>query len=116
MYLLNWASLEGIALTLDGGNFTSVDLVKLYIARIDEVDYIFKPITDMNLDAAMIASQPDEERFISGRERPAWLEALAFASLSSLVSPLHRVPTLFQDNILTSDGWKRAGAPTLSLG
>lgn len=60
-------TLADIAVGLDDGHFTSVDLVRSYLARINEVDGIFKSVIEINPDAIAFASQLDEERKVSGR-------------------------------------------------
>lgn len=60
-------TLEDIATGFDNGHFTSVHLVKAYIARIDEVNEQFKAILEINKDALSIAKDLDDERKRSGR-------------------------------------------------
>ena len=52
---------EGLSL----GHFTSVDLVKAYLARIEEASY-FNAVLQVNSDALVIAEALDDERARSG--------------------------------------------------
>jgi amidase len=47
---------------LNQGDFTSVQLVEAYLARIAEVDHEFKSVIETNPDAVKIAQALDEER------------------------------------------------------
>jgi amidase len=53
---------------LDDGLFTSVELTRAYLARIDEVNNDFRAVTEVNPDALDIAAQLDSER-AEGRSR-----------------------------------------------
>lgn len=55
-------TLDDIAAGLDSGRFTSVQLVKTFLARIKEVDHIFHSVIETNPDALRIAQELDEER------------------------------------------------------
>jgi amidase len=66
--LLN-CTLEEIAGSLDSDTITSVQLVKAYLARIEEVDYEFNSVIETNPDALSVAAELDVERSISGRRR-----------------------------------------------
>ena len=52
---------EGLA----SGRFTSVDLVKAYLARIEEASY-FKAVLQVNPDVLTVAQDLDDERIRSG--------------------------------------------------
>ena len=52
---------EGLA----AGHFTSVDLVKAFLARIEEASY-FKAVLQVNPDALTAAQALDDERIQSG--------------------------------------------------
>lgn len=72
--LLQQVTLAELNYVLDAGNFTSVDLVKAYLARISEVDGIFRSILEVNGEAESIAMDLDEESLSwkgvnMGRER-----------------------------------------------
>ncbi|KAH7109419.1 amidase signature domain-containing protein [Dendryphion nanum] len=69
---------------LDNNHFTCVQLVTAYLERIAEVNDTFHAIIDVNEDALQIAQRLDKERKISGR-----------------TGPLHGVPFLLKDNIVT---------------
>lgn len=60
-------TLDDIASGLDGDRFSSEELVRVYIARIDEVDETFKSVIEVNPDAITLARILDEERRSSGR-------------------------------------------------
>lgn len=85
--LLLDATLDDLRFGLDNGNFTSVDLVRAYIARIGEVNPRLRAVNEINPDALAIASIKDQER------------ALGLA----ISSPLHGIPVLVKDNIATHD-------------
>ncbi|KAK5697636.1 hypothetical protein LTR17_023951 [Elasticomyces elasticus] len=67
--------------------FTSVDLVRAYIARTAEVQQALHPIIEINPDALSIAQALDDERLLHNTTR----------------GPLHGVPVLLKDNIGTAD-------------
>ncbi|KIK52738.1 hypothetical protein GYMLUDRAFT_179802 [Collybiopsis luxurians FD-317 M1] len=72
---------------LDAGHFTSVDLVKAYFARIDEVNLkgpALRAVLEMNPSALEQAAALDAERRRSGKR-----------------SLLHGIPVLLKDNIAT---------------
>lgn len=52
---------------LDRGLFSSVDLVRAYLARIQEVQKDYNAIIEHNPDALEIAERLDTERQIKGR-------------------------------------------------
>lgn len=81
------ATLEELRHGLDTGAFTSVDLVDAYLARIDEVNSVLRPVAEINPDARAIAAQLDAER-----------RGCAAGS-----KPLHGVPVLVKNNIATFD-------------
>lgn len=66
--LLN-VTLEEIAVGLDLGSFSAVDLVKSYHARIDEADGIFRSVIELDPGAIETASNLDIEMRKSGRRR-----------------------------------------------
>ncbi|MCJ1388190.1 hypothetical protein MMC18_001035 [Xylographa bjoerkii] len=68
------------------GTLTSVDLVRVYIERIFEVNHVLHAVGEINPDALSIARILDAER-VQGRLR----------------GPLHGVPILVKDNIATLD-------------
>ena len=55
-------TIEDVMKALDDGLFTSVDLTRAYLTRIDEVNPQFNAITEVNPDALDIAAQLDSER------------------------------------------------------
>lgn len=59
--LISDMTLDDIAAGLDAGKFTSVQLVRVFLARIKEVDETFHSIIEVNPDAIRIAEELDEE-------------------------------------------------------
>ncbi|KAI3335244.1 glutamyl-tRNA amidotransferase subunit A [Ustulina deusta] len=84
--LLREASIESLAAGLDSNTFTSVDLVKAYLARIQEVNQTVHAVTEINPDALEIAAALDKER-----------------ASGSLRSRLHGIPILVKNNMGTLD-------------
>lgn len=80
------ATLDELRRGLDGGQFSSVDLTKAYIARINEVGAQLHAVNAINPDALSIAARLDKERASPGK-----------------VGPLHGIPILIKDNIATDD-------------
>lgn len=64
---MTFITLDSIAIGLELGKFTSVDLVKTYIVRINEVDNSYQSVFELNPDATSIAQQLDNERIANGR-------------------------------------------------
>ncbi|CAG8955757.1 hypothetical protein HYFRA_00011624 [Hymenoscyphus fraxineus] len=83
--LLNAGAVELIA-GLNNRSWTSVDLTKAYILRINDVNPSLKAITELNPDALSIAASLDAER----RD-------------GTIRSPLHGIPILIKNNIATND-------------
>ncbi|KAK4218887.1 putative glutamyl-tRNA amidotransferase subunit A [Rhypophila decipiens] len=80
------ASIEDLAAGLESGLFTSVDLVTVYTARIEEVNSILKAVTEINPDALEIAAALDASR-----------------ASGTVHGPLHGIPILIKNNIATLD-------------
>ncbi|KAL8702681.1 MAG: hypothetical protein Q9201_004142 [Fulgogasparrea decipioides] len=80
------ATTEELETGLEGGLFTSVELVNAYIARIQEVNATLNVVTELNPDALSIAAELDVER-ANGTTR----------------GPLHGMPILIKGNIGTAD-------------
>jgi len=81
------ASITELQAGLDAGHFTSVDLIKAYFARIDEVNLkgpMLRAVLELNPSALSQAAALDKERKVSGKR-----------------SPLHGIPILLKDNIAT---------------
>ncbi|KAF8734571.1 Amidase signature enzyme, partial [Rhizoctonia solani] len=81
------ASIGELQNGLDKGDFTSVDLVKAYFARIDEVNLKgpkLRAVIELNPQAIAQAAALDAERKRTGKR-----------------SPLHGIPILLKDNIAT---------------
>ena len=81
------ATLDDLRRGLDSGLFTSVDLVKAYLARIDEVNPTLRAVLELNPDALALAATADEERRRGLCSR----------------KPLHGIPILIKDVIGTDD-------------
>ncbi|TPX12799.1 uncharacterized protein E0L32_006679 [Thyridium curvatum] len=79
-------SLEDIKIGLEQGTFTATDLVNAYIQRAKEVDHVYRSVLEFNPDALSIARDLDEKARASGGK-----------------GPLHGVPILLKDNIVTLD-------------
>ncbi|KAI0832184.1 glutamyl-tRNA amidotransferase subunit A [Hypoxylon sp. FL0890] len=80
------ATIDTLTAGLDRREFTSVDLVKAYLARIAEVNGTLYSVTEVNPDALAIAATLDGER-----------------SSGSIRGPLHGIPILIKNNIATND-------------
>ena len=65
--LLREVTLEELNHGLDDGSFTSVDLVKVYGARISEVDGTYRSILEVNRDSIFIAKKLNDERQRNGQ-------------------------------------------------
>lgn len=76
------ATTEELGTGLERGLFTSCDLVKAYIARIQEVNSTLHAVTEINPDALSIAAELDAER-ANGTTR----------------GPLHGMPILIKGNV-----------------
>lgn len=94
------ATLDELRAGLDSGSFTSVDLVRAYIARIEEVNPLLHAVNEINPDIISIATEKDKERF----------------SGNALPSPLHGIPVLLKDNIATDDGLNNSAGSYALLG
>lgn len=96
---LHRITLEDLHNGLDGGKFSSVDLVNVYIARISEVNEVIRAVIEINPDAVAIANKLDEERQANGRR-----------------GPLHGIPILIKDNMVTLDKMESCAGSTVVLG
>ncbi|KAF8172387.1 amidase signature enzyme [Mycena galopus ATCC 62051] len=82
------ASVPELQAGLDAGHFTSVDLVKAYFARIEEVNIVgpgLRAVLELNPSALKQAALLDVERRLTGKR-----------------SALHGIPVLLKDNIATT--------------
>ncbi|PSS28134.1 hypothetical protein M430DRAFT_24495 [Amorphotheca resinae ATCC 22711] len=77
---------EELITGLESGTFSSVDLTKAYILRIQEVNDVLHAVTEINPDALSIAAALDAER-----------------ANGTIRSPLHGIPMLIKNNIATKD-------------
>ncbi|KAF9242305.1 amidase signature domain-containing protein [Melanogaster broomeanus] len=81
------AGIAELQQSLEKGHFTSVDLVKAYLARIEEVNLkgaALRAVIETNPQALLQAAALDAERKIKGSR-----------------SPLHGIPLMLKDNIAT---------------
>jgi amidase len=81
------ASVVELQAGMAAGHFTSVDLVRAYFARIDEVNLkgaALRAVLELNPSALFQAQVLDEERAMLGAR-----------------GPLHGIPVLLKDNIAT---------------
>ncbi|CAN8105558.1 unnamed protein product [Discula destructiva] len=80
------ATLTELSTGLESGDFTSADLVRAYIARIEETNAQLHAVTEINPDALAIAEALDAAR-----------------QDGHVYSPLHGIPVLVKNNIATAD-------------
>lgn len=93
------ATIEDLAKGMEQGLFTSVDLTKAYIARINEVNKDFRAVTEINPDALQIAAALDKER-AEGKVR----------------GPMHGIPILLKMSMATNDNMNTTGGSFLLVG
>ncbi|KAJ6440092.1 amidase [Purpureocillium lavendulum] len=94
------ATLDDLRKGLDGGAFSSVNLVDAYLARISEVNPLLHAVTETNPDARAIAEKLDAERK-EGRKD---------------LGPLHGIPVLVKNNIATADAMNTTSGSFALLG
>jgi len=83
---LNEITVDELQQKMKSGELTSVDICKMYINRIKQIDPVLKSIIELNPDALEIAASLDSER-----------------NEGKIRGPLHGIPILFKDNIDTGD-------------
>ncbi|KAG0650058.1 amidase, partial [Hyphodiscus hymeniophilus] len=93
------AGVEELVAGLESGAFTSVDLTKAYILRIEEVNSVLHAVTEINPDALSIAAGLDAER-----------------GNGTIRSALHGLPMLIKNNIATKDGMNNTAGSHSLLG
>ncbi|KAM7192659.1 putative amidase [Rhypophila sp. PSN 637] len=93
------ATIDDLRAGLEDGDFTSVDLVTAYIARITDVNPVLHAVTEINPDALEIAAELDQER-AQGKCR----------------GPLHGIPILIKNNIATLDKMNNTAGSFALLG
>ncbi|KAG0698081.1 amidase [Suillus ampliporus] len=96
---LLYATIDDLQSGLEAGTFTSVDLTKAYLARIDEVNPVLHAVIETNPDAISIAASLDAER-ASGSTR----------------GMLHGIPICIKDNIATLDKMNNTAGSFALLG
>lgn len=95
------ATLADLRARLDKNLFTSVDLVRAYIDRIQEVNPKLRAVTEINPDALSIAAERDAERR---------------AGINPAKLPLHGIPVILKDNIATFDKMNNSAGSYALLG
>jgi amidase len=95
------ATLTDLRSGLDNNLFTSVDLVRAYIARIEEVNPALRALNEINPDAESIAAERDAERR---------------AGINTAELPLHGIPVILKDNIATFDKMNNTAGSYALLG
>ncbi|KAL7928743.1 amidase signature enzyme [Trichoderma chlorosporum] len=93
------ATLDQLAEGLRGGHFTSVELTKAYLARIEQVNEAVHAVVETNPDALDIARSLDEER-----------------ASGSIRGPLHGIPVLLKNNVATHDKMDTTAGSQLLIG
>ncbi|KAL7957947.1 amidase signature enzyme [Trichoderma compactum] len=93
------ATLDQLAEGLKSRHFTSVELTKAYLTRIEQVNEVVHAVVETNPDALDIAKSLDEER-ASGSTR----------------GPLHGIPVLIKNNIATHDRMDTTAGSQLLIG
>ncbi|TFA99836.1 Putative amidase [Trichoderma ghanense] len=86
------ATLDELAEGLKAGHFTSLQLTKAYLRRIEQVNDAVHAVVETNPDALAIARSLDEER-----------------ASGSVRGPLHGIPILVKNNIATKDKLNTTG-------
>ncbi|KAB5551022.1 amidase signature domain-containing protein [Coniochaeta sp. 2T2.1] len=92
-------TIDDLSEGLNSGLFTSVDLVKAYLARIDEVNPVLHALNEINPDALAIAAELDAKR-----------------AAGTNLGPLHGIPILLKDNIATADKMNNTAGSYALLG
>lgn len=88
-FVLNEATIGDLQQKMKAGQYTSADLTKLYLARIQAIDKAgpkLNSVIEVNPDAMAIAEAMDKER-----------------KAGKIRGPLHGIPILVKDNIDTGD-------------
>lgn len=109
-------SLDDTRLELEKETFTAVELVHAYTKRIQEVDHVFRPVLEVNPEAALIAQQLDEEAKTSGRRGCALMVPDQRLVLNCQSRPLHGVTIMLKDNIVTLARMKATAGTVTLLG
>ncbi|KAK0105226.1 hypothetical protein ONS96_004626 [Cadophora gregata f. sp. sojae] len=90
---------EELIAGLESGAWTSVDLTKAYLLRIQEVDDILQAVIELNPDVLSIAESLDAER-----------------ANGTIRSALHGIPMLIKNNIATHDQMNNTAGSYALLG
>lgn len=99
---LTEATVAELQLAMQAGEWTSVQLVQMYTARIRAIDRAgprLNAVIELNPDAASIAKVLDQERRRKGPR-----------------GPLHGIPVLLKDNIATADGMQTTAGSLALVG
>jgi amidase len=92
-------TLDDLMKGMETHEFTSVDLVKTYLARIEQVNSTLHVMDELNPDALSIAQELDDAR---GKGR--------------IYGPLHGIPIIIKDNIATKDKMNNTAGSYALLG
>lgn len=84
---------------LASGRWTSVDLARAYLKRIEAVDGALRSVIEVNPDALELAETSDRERRDGATK-----------------GPLHGIPVLIKDNIATADGMETTAGSLALVG
>ncbi|KAL7799922.1 amidase signature domain-containing protein [Trichoderma ceciliae] len=93
------ATLDQLVEGLKSSHFTSVQLTKAYLTRIEQVNEAVHAVVQVNPDALDIARSLDEER-----------------ASGSIRGPLHGIPVLVKNNIATKDKMHTTAGSQLLIG
>ena len=99
---------------MESNAYTSVDLVRTFLARIDEVNPSTHAVTEINPNALKIAQALDEERKVSGPRRLV-NNSTVLGSQLTFLSVIHGIPILVK-NMFAVDGLNTSAGSYMLLG
>jgi amidase len=97
--VLDEATIDQLQGHMSDGRLTSLELLKCYLKRVEQVDGYINSVLELNPDAESIAAALDAERAV-GRVR----------------GPLHGIPFLVKENIATKDRMETTAGSWALLG